>query len=365
MKQGVTYDARKDSWSVYLNVRGQTGRKQFKRKGFKTKGEAQQFYLEKLSETKDSLENPSKCLTFRDYFDHYIKIMSGQLMPSTIMNYETILPKHLSNAFWEKTLADITELDVREEINLVVTSDLYKKKVLSLIKTILERAFREGILNRNPANLIRIKVRESEKFALTKSEVQKLLQCARNDNHQFFYHWALALFTGMRSGELYALKWNKMDFEHDNIYVVEAWTSKNGFCGTKGKYNRVVPINSELKRLLLELKVKSTSEFVLERNNSWNHGEQAGVLRMYCKRIGIQEVSFHCLRATYITQMILDGVSLALIQKIVGHSDLEVTSIYTRVRSSELKGSSEKLSFKIPDSENEGIVIQANFQKKK
>ncbi len=74
----------------------------------------------------------------------------------------------------------------------------------------------------------------------------------------------MALFTGMRSGELYALKWTDVDLDNGTNSVSKSWSSKNGFTSTKNQKTRIVPISGEPSSFLKKLKPeRSQEEFVL------------------------------------------------------------------------------------------------------
>src|ERR1039458_9898598 len=112
---------------------------------------------------------------------------------------------------------------------------------------------------------------------LNLGQIRDLLRYARDIKHLWYHHWALALFTGMRSGELYALQWDQVDLENNIIYVHRNWTSKTGFGPTKGRYWRAIPIgNVQVLGLLKELKrLAGDSKFVLHHFDCWTRGGQA------------------------------------------------------------------------------------------
>lgn len=113
--------------------------------------------------------------------------------------------------------------------------------------------------------------------------------------------------------------------------------------------NRMVPISNELYQFLAELKLERGSEdSVLPQLEEWKHGEQAHVLRSFCKAIGITEVRFHDLRATFITNLLASGETLVKVMSIVGHSELKTTNGYLRKAGIDVKGGTDKLSFKVP-----------------
>lgn len=90
--------------------------------------------------------------------------------------------------------------------------------------------------------------------------------------------------TGMRSGEMYALKWTDIDLESKLISVTKQWTNKNGIGPTKTQKSRVVPISQDLLGFLKELKLKAenNSDFVLPRLKEWEHGAQSQVTKEFC-----------------------------------------------------------------------------------
>jgi len=127
--------------------------------------------------------------------------------------------------------------------------------------------------------------REEEKMPeiLNLSEIRTLLSFAKSINHPWYPIWSMALLTGMRSGELFALEWSSIDFENNMIYVHRNWTNKTGFGPTKGRYWRAVPMGPQVAQFLRELKLKRANEkFVLPRFQCWEDGRQAEILREFC-----------------------------------------------------------------------------------
>lgn len=174
----------------------------------------------------------------------------------------------------------------------------------------------------------------------------------------------MALFTGMRSGELYALRWTDIDLDNATISVSKAWNSKNGFTSTKNQKARIVPISAELLSFVKELKLKrSREEFTLPHPNEWTRGDAAKVLKQFCKAIQITEIRFHDLRATFITNLLARGESLARVMAIVGHADMETTNVYLRKAGIELKDGTEKLGYKLPVTSSKNVIQFRNALK--
>ena len=149
--------------------------------------------------------------------------------------------------------------------------------------------------------------KEDEKIPeiLTLEEIKRLLKSDKELNSHWYPIWALALFTGMRSGELYALQWDAVDFEGHMIQVHRNWTNQTGFGPTKGRYWRSCPMGDQLIDFLIELKLKTgNTKFVLPRFQSWTDGEQADRLRKFCIGVGLPSIKFHTLRACFATHQL-------------------------------------------------------------
>ncbi len=167
----------------------------------------------------------------------------------------------------------------------------------------------------------------------------------------------MALTTGMRSGELCALQWTDLDLEARTIAVTKQWTSKNGLCSTKSRKTRVVPISEDLLYFLKEYRLKAQNgDYVLPRLREWESGEQAKVTRDFCAMIGVTPVKFHDLRATFITNLLARGESLARVMAMVGHSELKTTNCYLRKAGVDVIGGTDKLGYKVPIVNEENLI---------
>ena len=102
------------------------------------------------------------------------------------------------------------------------TSSYTQKGLLKIVKCIFNLAIEEAIIVRNPAVGIRVRCAEANQAVLNKSEVEILLSEARRTEHRFFPHWMLALLTGMRSGELYSLRWTDVNIVTGKISISKA-----------------------------------------------------------------------------------------------------------------------------------------------
>lgn len=290
-------------------------------------------------------------LTWQEWFDVAIARMKLDSAASTVINYESYLGKWVNPLWKNRQLKSIT----RDEVYKVVFEDFgqslspnSRRTLLKHIKRVCQMAMDDGILDRNPATGIKVQVPEVDQKVLTNEEVKEFLRIAKDTDHRFFPIWVMALMTGMRSGELFALTWTDIDFEACLISVSKQWTNKCGITPTKTRKTRMVPISPELLLFLKERKLKSEASNVLPKLKEWENGEQALVTREFCQAIGITSVKFHDLRATFITNLLARGVPLAVVMAIVGHSQIKTTNIYLRKAGVDIKGGTDKLGYAVP-----------------
>lgn len=350
-------------YQVYINGFDSAGRRIQKRKlKVETLKKAQDIEFE-LKRELAKLKEQAVPYRWDEWLRVCLQRMKGSYQPSTIINYQTTLDKWITPLWKDREIHTIKRDDVYRAIFEDVGQELKpnsRKCVLKFTKRIFQVALEEGLIERNPCLGIRIRVPEVEQKVLTTAEARILLESAKRHDHVFYDVWAMALMTGMRSGEMFALKWTDIDFDARIISVLRQWTSKNGFGPTKTRKSRVVPISDNLLQFLKELKLRrGDQEFVLPHLADWKHGEQAKVIASFCLAIGITPVKFHDLRATFITNLLAQGESLARVMAIVGHAELRTTNGYLRRAGVDVKGATDKLGYSLPDGTT-GQVLRFN-----
>lgn len=347
------------TYEVFVKIRDKSGKQVARRKRYSSEREAKKAELEILMD----LEGHKTKITWQKWIEHVLEKYRIEYRTSTYFNYKHCLNKWFDPVWNEMFLDEIKPSDVHKVIfeNCKGTSSYTQRGLLKIVKRVFNVAIEEGLLVRNPAVGIRVRCADANQAVLNRNEVEILLTEARRVEHRFFPHWALALLTGMRSGELYSLRWTDVDFITGKINISKAWTRYNGEGPTKTAKNRIYPISNEGRKFLEELRSKYSkdSEFVLPRLWEWNQGDQAKVLKSFCEEIGITPVKFHDLRATFITQMLNNGVPLSKVMAIVGHSSLKTTQGYLRLSGKDIEGATEDLKIQVPQiEESYGNVVQ-------
>lgn len=354
----------KKYYEVYVSERDQTDKIIARRKrGISSEREAKEIEFQLKSELR-IIAGQKPGWTWEKWHNEFLRRIKLNFKNSTVVNYDGYLKKWLPKDWYAKKLNEITAEDVHSmlEKSSVKLGNISQRNILKMVRRIFQIAVDEGHLERNPAQSIVIRVSQTIQKVLTAKETELLLKSAKETNHRFYFVWAFAVMTGMRSGEMYALKWTDIDLEAKNIAVNKQWTSKDGVHELKTHDWRVVPISKDLLELLQEIKRSDeASEHVLPRLQEWAHGEQARVLRNFCESINITSVKFHDLRATFITNMLAQGVPLVKVMSIVGHKKMETTDMYLRLAGVDVKGATDSLGYSLPKNTSFENVINVKF----
>lgn len=224
-----------------------------------------------------------------------------------------------------------------------------KKHFRSAMNFVWECGIRKRLIPPNamcPAKFARIgKNIKKRQPILTLSEIRRFLDEANQVEHPFYPVWATAFLTGMRSGELWALRWDDVSFERNMITVSHSFNWRLGQAKTtKSGEWREVPINSELRVLIERLRLQTgATGFVLPRLPAWRRGEAAKVTRDFCKALGMREINFHATRACFAVQMLESGVSVPKVMAVGGWSEFKSFQHYLRLAGVEIQEATQSL----------------------
>jgi integrase len=143
--------------------------------------------------------------------------------------------------------------------------------------------------------------------------------------------WALALYSGLRRGELWALRWEDIDFEAGVIHVTRAWNVHEGEIEPKsGAGIRKVPIASVLRTSLLEQKLRNggrPEHRVLADADNRLRDSTTLTARAHrrWKAAGLKPIGLHECRHTFASLMIAAGVNAKALSTYIGHASIAIT----------------------------------------
>jgi site-specific recombinase XerD len=162
---------------------------------------------------------------------------------------------------------------------------------------------------------------------LSKAQVKALIESTNNIKHRLIIKLLYA--SGLRLQELINLRREDVDFDRNIIRVI----------GGKGKKDRITLLSNSIKIDLLKYysKARFNTEYVFEgRKGKYSKKSVQLVLEKAGKSIGIK-VHPHMLRHSFATHLLEAGTDIRYIQKLLGHSNLQTTQIYTKVSKRELE----------------------------
>lgn len=280
-----------------------------------------------------------------------VKVATGARTFLTQSDYHATIQKWFGS-YCRRPASDLNALaiiQVFEQMKLDGISFGHRKKFKHVLKSIFDFGFQTNLIRnlfRSPTHDV-VLGREVEKKPeiLSLTEIQKLIELAYDQNHDWKRVWSTALLTGMRSGEILALHKNDVDFENKLINVNKSHNCRlKGYKSTKSGYWRQIPISEDLEKILKEqFLINSASDFVFEKLRDWEKGGQARVLRNFCYINGLPSIRFHTLRACFATQMLRSGVEPAKVMKIGGWKELKTMQRYVRLAGIDVMGATEAI----------------------
>jgi integrase len=346
---GIKYDRQKNHYVVTYHRRHPVTRmtRSLRRQGIKTREEAERAYKKliiRMGEKFNEVLHPLWTDVVKEFLISY---MNRGIANNTLKNYKTTLEAHTFKRWEVRHINQITTSDIRDLIveDMAKYSESHKKSMLKHIRAVFQYAHEQDLITRNPTPKLKFRTGEKIKLVLRESEVKILLSEAQKRNHDWFPIWAMACFTGMRNGELFALRWEKVDLKKRVMLVDCSWTSDNGLKETKSGDDRIVEIANSAMPVMEHLYQARTSDFVLPRVHGWESGYQAQILKTFLKEIKLPLIRFHDLRATWATIMLSKGVEPIKVMSMGGWKDLKTMQIYVRKSGIHIQGITDGLEF--------------------
>ncbi|MGL6200577.1 MAG: tyrosine-type recombinase/integrase [Lachnospiraceae bacterium] len=276
---------------------------------------------------------------------HYLeKIMNSGIKSSTYAIYNTMLQNHILPYFENKKLIAVTKNDVGEFVQCLTGKGLSGNSVhgvFGLLNRMLKCGVDERALLLNPCDEVILPKKEPRKIeVLTVEEQQKLEQAALKEEDGAAV--VTALYTGMRIGEIAALRWEDINFDMGMIHVnqtVQRIADVDGENKTKlvfsspksEKSNRLIPMTEKTKSWFQSLRQDSQGEYVIACKDGF--AEPRVIRYRYVKivdKAGLKYVPFHSLRHTFATRCLEQGVDPTNLSSIMGHSSSKMTlDVYT------------------------------------
>lgn len=353
VERNIAYDDVKLKYYVTLDY----GKNEYNKRIKKTKT------FEKIADARKCLRNfevekdnqniilPKK-ETVESYFRYWLNdIKSVSCKPATLYGYSNIIDNHIIPFIGKVELQKLTakhingycahlKKDKKLDNNTI-------KKHQDLLKSMLKTATNEKIIHENfMENMELIKNKHREVAVYNQEQVQQLFKLIKG--HPLELGVKLALYLGLRRGEINGLKWKNVHLQEKYIYIVDTRTQagKNEYRGdTKTDMSkRTLELSSELVELLKRTKEKQEedkrlfgksyydTDYVFRKPNGklYRVNYLSATFKIFLDKNSLPRIKFHALRHTCATMANKMGITLYDIASMLGHSSPSITSkIYT------------------------------------
>lgn len=312
-------------------------RKQYERKGFATKKEAQQSEINFLMQDKSDYSK----MTFNDLWIEYINSKKIQLKAQSLRSVESRFKNHILPFFKDYKLNKITNsvyLKWQMEIEKKGFRHKYNSSLHGAMVNILNYAIRFYGLKENIATLTGNFKRKTELVKnvdfWTYEEFQKFISCVDDLVYNTFFE--TLYYTGLRQGEALALNWNDINNGYLSITktISKELVDKKHIINTPktSKSFRQVKIDDELLNKLYEL--KEFYKGFVNFSNDWfifgglNPLAPSTIGRRkdkYCELANIKKIRIHDFRHSHASLLLSMNVPIIVISERLGHSDINMT----------------------------------------
>ncbi|MEE0840694.1 MAG: site-specific integrase [Acutalibacteraceae bacterium] len=311
----ITIDGRKKYASVYAD-------------SYRAVKEKQQRYM--MFPTKDISSFSNQLLS--EFINRWLCYVKNRVKPSTYYKYEGLSRNHICNEIGNMPLRFITRTAVEGFTEKLRTKKLSAKTVNDIL-TVLNLVFdyAEKLYDINMPKITYVREERKEARVLSMKEQEKLTRYLLDNMDEFKMAVLLTLYTGLRIGELCALRWE--DISGDCITVNKTMQRlKNQKGGTvvvtgtpkSDSSYRTIPFPKALGEIVEQYR-KEGYVIRTARNPFCEPRTVQQRFKAITDRVNLENVTFHTLRHTFATRCIEAGFDSKTLSDILGHSDVKIT----------------------------------------
>lgn len=328
----ASYRKLKSGWKVTISTRDENGKlRQTSKQGFATKKDAQAYAYKH-----DYKAAKANSVAFAAYYWNWFNTYkANKVRPNTASVYNNaglLLERYFKN----KPMKDITRTDYQKFLNElgenhtrgVVSS--YTSKYIACVKS----ALADEIISKDFTLQTEKTWKDKEEVEyLELDELKQLIEYVEsklNGRYLSYYVIYVAIYTGMRVGEILALEWSDIDFDKRTISITKTYNDRIHQIGaTKTPSSvRTIKVNDKVLDVLLQLKQRNTRKYIFSTAGKIISPQPVNrALHRALKTIAIDKnFHFHCLRHSHVAYLLANDVDLYAISKRLGHKDMTITA---------------------------------------
>jgi len=320
---------RGSTWYAYW--RDLEGRQRTKAIGHRKK-DAEAYLTEIQSDLLAGTYQETKEATFADFALRWLEdYATVNVKPSTLLNYRNMTKNSLIPFFGARKLSAIRTEDVQRFVAELSQgrAPATVRKNLGVLKTMLKTAVLWGYLRADPAAPVKPpRIPHREMDFMTPAEIRLFLKHTENEYRAIF---AVAIFTGMRLGELIGLQWDDVDWSSGTIRVQRSvWNGQFQSPKSRRSVRRIV-MSPTLANILLQHKTTAPASkhdlIFCSRDGTFLDPSnlRTRVYEPALRRAGLRKMRIHDLRHTFASLLINQGENLKFVQSQLGHASITTT----------------------------------------
>ena len=266
--------------------------------------------------------------TVNDLIQRFIAEHLPRKRPKTQCDYGRMLKLHIRPALGRLKVAAVTWSDI-DALHRKITksgSPVAANRVMTVVGKMFTLAVRWHMRPDNPAKGIELNVEHKRRRYPTPAELPRLtVALDQHPDQQAADIFRLCLFTGCRSGEAMAARWDDIDL------AAGTWTKPGST--TKQQTTHSAPLSAPARALLDALRRRTNSEWVFPSAASAT-GYRVSIRKSWraiCKAAGIVGLRAHDLRHGFASQLVSSGASLPLVGALLGHTNPATTARYAHL----------------------------------
>lgn len=280
---------------------------------------------------------------FAFYCDEWLRLRKSAVRESTYIKYSTVLERHIKPrlggcfppGITTGTVEDFTQALVWEEGLAAKTV----RDILTVLRGVLQYAAKDFPGTFPAVELHYPKVARKETRVLSREEQERLVSYLSTGTDRCKFGVLLALFSGMRIGELCALKWGDIDLEEQTIRIAATLqrlhdTSAQGEGRTRIVIGapksetslRTIPLTDFAARLCRKFAVSNAGAYVLTGTEAYMEPRTLQYrIQKYARACGLEGVHAHTLRHTFATRAVEVGFEIKSLSEVLGHANTTIT----------------------------------------
>ena len=281
---------------------------------------------------------PCTAVRFSQAAEEWLRETADKRKHSTYMKYQYIYRTHLEEALGACLLSDGSNRDLRDKIYDHLSekglSESIRKSICCAAKQILAYAGEKYSVCIPVIKLPEFKHAPRRQKTFSRAEQSRILAAAWEDSKGNKAAFLLGLYTGMRLGELCALKWTDIDWDNRTLTVnrtvqrlaVSGHASKTILMESDPKSEssrRIIPLTAPVLERLRSL--KEDSPYVFGGEKPQDPRTMQYRFKRLLKEAHVDNRNFHILRHAFATNCIENGMDPKTLSEILGHSDVKIT----------------------------------------